>query len=372
PVVVACHERGSGGRGRSGVIGVALGGGAARGLAHIGILKVLDREGIPVSSLAGSSIGSLIAAAYACGTLPELESRLRRLRRSDLVQYADLQFAGGVFKGEALRDEIRRLTRDMDFRDLEGEGPALVIVAADLRTGRPVLLKEGKIAEAVRASISVPGLFAPVPRGDLLLVDGGLVDLVPVDALTALNPLLTVGVDVFSSSDLWTRAATTARVSVRTAMRTWRRIRRFAENGLLDRVRYAEEMAERIFVERYGPLFRGAFASLFAHLIADPSREAGGCAGEEANGSTGSGRGGEAGADGWGLVRAVLAAFEITETLLQSRSPAVQADVVIRPPVGKFHGHQFYLAAELIEAGELSCQEVIPFLRAALSHRLLY
>ena len=130
-------------------------------------------------------------------------------------------------------------------------------MAADLATGEPVFLTEGSIADAVRASISVPGLFAPVKMNGRVLVDGGLVDLMPVDALINTKADVLLGVDVFSRSDLWTRAATSARVSVGFARRMWREVLRVAESEVINRVAYAEQLARMVFVERFGSSLDG-------------------------------------------------------------------------------------------------------------------
>ena len=373
------------------VLGIALGGGAARGLSHIGVLKALEEAGIVPAAISGSSIGSIIAASYACGTLEELKEIVTSLTRRDLIDYADVYFKGGVFRGESLRQGIRRLTKDMTFEDVSRRGTSLIVVAADLATGEPVFLTEGAIADAVRASISVPGLFAPVRMNGHVLVDGGLVDLMPVDALNGTGADILVGVDVFSRSDLWTRAATGARVSVGFARRMWREVLRFAESEVINRVAYAEQLARMVFVERFGSHIQGAFSRIYTALISDNGDQCGDqnapgdletrltCSlppGETATPSRAcpcmdqeetieeTGPHGceerEREPKSWSTVKAVLAAFDITETLLASPRDGVKPDAVIRPRVQHFHGHQFYRAKEIIKEGGSAAREMLP------------
>ncbi|MBE3519246.1 MAG: patatin-like phospholipase family protein [Firmicutes bacterium] len=375
-------------RSQESLLGIALGGGAARGLSHIGVLKTLERAGIVPVAISGSSIGSVIAASYACGTLRELEETATSLTRRDLIEYADIYFRGGVLKGEALWEGIRRFTKDMTFEDVSERGISLIIVAADLATGEPVFLMEGSIADAVRASISVPGLFGPVKVNGRVLVDGGLVDLMPVDALIDTKADVLLGVDVFSRSDLWTRAATNARVSVGFARRMWREVLRFAESEVINRVAYAEQLARMVFVERFGSHIQSTFSRIYAALISDNGAQyddrhapedletaltrafrAGEIAEPGPTGQERSDKANQGEPKGWSTVKAILAAFDITEALLQSPREGVKPDLLIRPRVQRFHGHQFYRAREIIREGEIAAQEILPDLIAIMETR---
>ncbi|QUL98218.1 MAG: patatin-like phospholipase family protein [Candidatus Fermentithermobacillus carboniphilus] len=367
------------------LLGIALSGGAARGLSHIGVLKVLEKAGILPSAISGSSIGSLVAASYVCGTLHELEETVISLRKRDLIEYADIYFKGGVLKGESIREGIRRFTKDMTFEDVSQRGISLVIVGADLATGEPVFLRQGSIADAVRASISVPGLFAPVKVNGRVLVDGGLVDLMPVDALANTGATVLLGVDVFSRSDLWTRAATGARVSVGFVRHVWKEVLGFAESEVINRIAYAENLARAVFVEKFGSRIQNTFNRIYGALISDNGDQ---CTPEDGEMtlaralSTGEttkpGSAGQKTSDeetepeesrepeGWSTVKAILAAFDITESLLQSPRDGIKPDLVIRPRVQGFHGHQFYRAREIIREGEIAAQEVLPELMAMM------
>ncbi len=186
--------------------GIALGGGGALGLSHIGVLNALTQAGLHFSIVSGTSMGAIIGAAYACGTLNLAENMARSLTRQAMRQWADLHWDGGLFKGDVVESILRQLTRGLSFADLRRSGISLVVVACDLDTGEPVYIDEGDIAAAVRASMSVPGLFVPVEINGTTLVDGGLVDNVPVDILHELGAKFTVAVNVSNSGDIWSLA----------------------------------------------------------------------------------------------------------------------------------------------------------------------
>lgn len=161
-------------------LGLALGSGSARGLAHIGVLKVLDAAGIPVGAIAGSSIGALIGGAYAAGVSPlEMEEFALSVDLRRLVSLADIArpttaLVNGVRVGEFIRNVVDGRT----FADLS---IPFECVAVDVTDGRAVVLREGDLASAIRASISTPVIFAPVERAGRLLVDGAVLNPVPVD-----------------------------------------------------------------------------------------------------------------------------------------------------------------------------------------------
>lgn len=167
---------------RSGGVALALGGGGARGIAHIGVLKVLAEEGIPVRAVAGTSAGALVGAALAAGRdWRWLREEARRLRWTDLVQPAVPRM--GILATERLERYLERTLGAWRFEDLEIPFAA---VAVDIVAGAEVVLREGALAPALRASCSVPGIFAPVSLGGRLLVDGGLLNDVPADVARAL------------------------------------------------------------------------------------------------------------------------------------------------------------------------------------------
>lgn len=173
-------------------IGLALGAGGARGFAHIGVLEILEEHSIMPAYLSGSSMGSLIASLYACGLTPRMMEKLAiNLKRK---HWLDLCVPGmGFVTGEKLRHIVKLLTRSKNIEELERP---LSIVATDLASGERVVFTEGPIHEAVRASVSIPGIFVPYKLGSRLLVDGGVVDRVPIELVRTMGSELTIGVDV--------------------------------------------------------------------------------------------------------------------------------------------------------------------------------
>ncbi|WP_230182424.1 patatin-like phospholipase family protein [Aquabacterium sp. CECT 9606] len=173
-------------------IGLALGGGAARGFAHIGVLQVLEEQGIKPDLVVGTSAGSLVAAIYAAGKTPgELESMAMNLDESTMTDWV---FPGrSVMKGEALAKFVRGFTAG---RQIEQMALPLGIVATDLNSGQPILFRRGDPGTAVRASSSVPAVFAPVRIAGREYVDGGLVSPIPVKYARQMGADLVIAVDI--------------------------------------------------------------------------------------------------------------------------------------------------------------------------------
>jgi NTE family protein len=180
-------------RKRKSTIGLALGSGSARGWAHIGVIRALEEAGIVPDVVCGTSIGALVGAAYAAGALDRLEDWTRSLTWQAVVGFLDLSIDGGLIKGAKLVDFFRTHFNDRDIKQLPRSYGA---VATDLETGREVWLLEGSVLEAVRASVSLPGLFTPAERDGRLLVDGGLVNPVPVSLARALGADVVIAVDL--------------------------------------------------------------------------------------------------------------------------------------------------------------------------------
>lgn len=173
-------------------VGVALGSGGARGFAHIGVLKALETHGIEVDMLAGSSMGSLIAAVYANGIDPHMMGKLAlNLKRK---HWLDLTVPSlGFIAGDKIKQLIRLLTHGKQIEELN---KPLAIVATDIESGERVVFREGPIDQAVRASISIPGIFVPEKVGNRLLVDGGVIDRVPVTVIRDMGADIVIAVDV--------------------------------------------------------------------------------------------------------------------------------------------------------------------------------
>jgi len=189
-------------------IGLALGGGSARGWSHIGAIRALEDAGIKPDIVCGTSIGALVGAAYVGGELDRLEAWVRSLRLQTVVGFLDFSLNGGLIKGAKLIDFFRSHFVDRDIHELERPFGA---VATDLRRGREVWLREGRVTDAVHASIALPGLFAPVLRDGSWLVDGGLVNPVPVSLCRAMGADVVIAVDL--NSDLLGRHLKPARAT---------------------------------------------------------------------------------------------------------------------------------------------------------------
>lgn len=174
-------------------IGLALGSGSARGWAHIGVLRALHEAGIRPNIVCGTSIGALVGAAYVDGDLDRLEEWVRGLTLQTVVGFMDVSLNGGLIKGERLIDFFRSEFVDRPIAELPLPFAA---VATDLYSGREVWLQQGGVTDAVRASIALPGLFTPVLREGRWLVDGGLVNPVPVSLCRAMGAEWVIAVDL--------------------------------------------------------------------------------------------------------------------------------------------------------------------------------
>lgn len=190
-------------------IGLVLGGGGGKGAAHIGVLTALAALGVPIDILVGTSIGGLVAALYAVGYRSiEIEQWFRRARRRTILE-RDLSASGflGTRKIEAL---LREALGERTFADAH---LPLAMLAVDIVRGEEVVLREGLLVEAVLATSAVPGLFPPLVRGEQLLVDGGVLNNVPVDVANTLGAGRTIAVDLGQLSTSFRPAARTARLS---------------------------------------------------------------------------------------------------------------------------------------------------------------
>lgn len=175
-------------------VGVAFGSGSARGWAHLGVLHALEERGIQPVAVAGASVGSLIAAAYASGQWRELESWVRTLTRVDVWRLLDTTFrGGGVMRGNRLMEAIGERIRD---RQIEALPCAFAAVAADLNSGEEIWLRSGSMLAAVRASSGMPGLFAPFWHQKRWMIDGGVVNPVPVSLCRALGADYVIAVNL--------------------------------------------------------------------------------------------------------------------------------------------------------------------------------
>ena len=177
-------------------IGLALSGGGARGLAHIGVLKVLERENVPLDLLSGTSMGGVISAIYATGvSAREMEeAALQVADPRQLLKLVDRSLPRrGLLQGNKVMDYLAQWLGEYTFDQLQ---IPLALLAVDLNSCQKVALQEGPVLDAVRATIAIPGLLAPVERGDQLLVDGGMIDNLPVDVLRQMGASEVIAVDI--------------------------------------------------------------------------------------------------------------------------------------------------------------------------------
>lgn len=286
-------------------IGFVLGSGSARGWAHIGVLQALVAEGIRPDMVCGCSIGALVGAVFAEGRLDQLETWVRALDWKAVLRLLDPGWHGGLLAGERLVDVLQSQFVDRDFSALD---LPLGIVATDLASGHEVWLREGRVAEAVRASFAMPGLFTPVRRDGVFLVDGGLVNPVPVSLARAMGAQVVLAVDLGSD-----------------------RVGRWLP---------AQDHAEP------GSGARGWVGKL---LSRNGSRE-------------------PAGPRAPSMLDVVVGSINIMQVrIARSRLAGEPADVLLAPRLAEFGLLDFHRAAECIEAGRASVTRMLPVIRDALA-----
>ena len=292
-------------------IGLALGGGSARGWAHIGVIGALEDMGIQADLVAGTSIGALVGAAYAGGQLDPFEQWARGLTRKDVFSLMDFQLGSGMLKGTRLMDFFRTHFHDTEIEDLPLPFAATATV---LQTGAEVWLRSGSTIDAVRASLAMPALISPVHHQGRLLVDGGLVNPVPVSLARAMDADIVIAVDL--ASDLVGRSLTRPGPPPETATssREWLRKLQASVSQLLP-------------------------SSPTPVQAALPS-----------------------------MLSVMATSIEIMQNrITRSRMAGDPPDALIRPRVGHIGVLDFHRAAEAIEAGRRAVQEVMPALSACMA-----
>lgn len=175
-------------------IGLALGSGSARGLAHLGVIRAIEDAGLEVDFIAGASMGALIGAIYAAGKLDELEATFRTFDWKTMAAFFDVVLPkSGLLDGAKVSELVRA---HIHADTIEMLPRAFAAVATDIVSGEEVVLRSGDVIEAVRASISVPGIFTPVRSNGHILVDGGLTNPVPVSAVRSMGAEFVIAVDL--------------------------------------------------------------------------------------------------------------------------------------------------------------------------------
>ncbi len=179
-------------------IGLALGGGAAKGFAHVGIIKALENAGINIDYIAGTSMGALVGGYYAMTKNAKmLEDQILNTKRSDIFPISELikRRDGALFRGESIADTLKK-----EFGDAKIENCKIpfTAVATDVANGDEVIINSGSLVEAIKASIALPAIFKPVEIGGKLLMDGGLANPVPADIVKNMGAEYVIAVDVSS------------------------------------------------------------------------------------------------------------------------------------------------------------------------------
>jgi len=310
-------------RAKQPVIGLALGGGAARGWAHIGILQVLDKAGIMPSIIAGTSIGAVVGGCWAAGKLDQLDTFARSITKRRMFSLMDFTLQGsGLIHGARLKREM-----DQHFGDLAIENLPIkfAAVATELRNGHEIWLTRGSLAEAMRASYALPGVFVPLKLGGRWLTDGALVNPVPVSVARALGADLVIAVNL--------HADTFGRSSVVQDHAAHPGEQRSAEKDPIPPETIATPARDH---------------GLFSHVIDAahhfwPGNQPGSLADAPP-----------------GIVSVMMDAFNITQDRIsRSRLAGDPPDVMISPRLGRLGLSDFHRAGDAIKAGVLAAERAL-------------
>jgi NTE family protein len=181
-------------------LALALSGCGGRAVAYIGMLEVFQENDIPVDMIAATSSATFVACAYACGNLDAIKQKYFSMTRKELFDLFEPTFNGGIFSLDGVDDEANKL---ITVENLEDLAIPVSIVASDIAHGEEVIFSVGNIMRAIKASCSMPGLFEPVVWGNRVLIDGGLFNVIPVEAARSWGADVVVGVDMATSRDLF-------------------------------------------------------------------------------------------------------------------------------------------------------------------------
>jgi NTE family protein len=323
-------QNGTNGRGKEGlgstrrpVIGLALGGGAARGFAHIGIIRTLVAHGIVPNIVVGTSIGAVVGGAYAAGHLDTLEEWARGLQPRNILGYLDIRLNGsGLIGGAKLAMQLEAALGQTRIEELPLK---FATVATEVRTGHEIWLTHGRIVDAMRASYALPGIFAPVLLGDRWLVDGALVNPVPVSAARAFGAEIVIAANL--SSDVFNHSTT------------------IYAHGPSAEVEVA--VAPDALIEVAAPLKR-RFGRLFS-----PERTV------KREFFGGGGRP--------GISTVMVDAFNIMQDrITRARLAGDPPDLLISPRVGQIGWFDFHRADDLIRHGERAAERAIESIQEAI------
>ncbi len=298
-------------------IGLALGGGAARGWAHIGVIRALEKAGLAPDVIVGTSIGAVVGGCYAAGKLDELEAFARSLTKSRVLWLMDFHIGPGLISGDKLK---RLLERDIGDRLIEDLPIRFAAVATELRSGHEIWLTRGPMVEALQASYALPGIFDPVQLGGRWLFDGALVNPIPVTTTRALAADLVIAVNI--NADMFGRGGV------------------IPDHGGA-RVPPTDETAEALAEGLFSPML-GAARSFTQRM-------------------------GRRAAAGPGLASVMVDAFNITQDrIARARLAGDPPDVHLKPRLGRINLFDFHRAQESIALGEEAVAQGMEDLRAAI------
>jgi NTE family protein len=306
-------------------IGLALGGGSARGWAHIGVLQALNEAGIHPDIIAGTSIGAVVGGCYVAGELNALDQFARDLTRRRVLGFLDFNFTGsGLINGQKLSDILNLRLKSVDIESLQRR---FVAVATEIGTGHEIWLSRGSLVDAMRASYALPGIFRPVNIGGRWLFDGALVNPVPVSVCRALGARYVIAVNV--NSDSCGRGTVVAHGDIMPALE-------------------ASEEAQAA-----PPADEGLFARNGRAVKKLLQRQVFGRAD-----------------NGPGISRVMMEAFNIVQDrIARSRLAGDPPDAVIEPRVPTFGLFDFHRAEELIECGLVAAHREIDDIKREISGR---
>lgn len=296
-------------------IGVALGGGAARGWAHIGVLQALEQAGLSPDIVVGTSIGSVAGGCYAAGKLDELEVFAQSLTRRRVFGLLDFNFAGsGLISGQKLYQELDEHLKDVRIEQMDKK---FVAVATEIKTGHEIWLSKGPLVPAMHASYALPGIFRPVKINNRWLFDGALVNPIPVSVCRALGANIVIAVNL--NWDLYAKGAV-----------------------IPDQDAYAE--AELPGEENLPPEGNGRTAQ---HLL---RRQFFG-----------------RGSDAPGISSVMMDAFNIIQDrIARSRLAGDPPDIMILPVLGEIGLFDFHMAGRAIKSGKAATQKILTELERAV------
>jgi NTE family protein len=310
-------------------IGLVLGSGSARGLAHIGVIHAIEEAGLTVDVIAGTSIGALVGAVYAAGRLDDLERDFRRFDWKAIGSMFDPVFPrSGLIDGKKAVEFIRA---HLPYHTIDELSVPFCAIATDIATGEEVVISDGDLIEAVRASVSIPGIFTPARKDDRVLIDGGLVNPVPVSAARAMGAEIIIAVDL--NHDM------VAGMAVR---------RKARPAGI------RENVLARLGVRN--PVWEAYRVHNGLRTSDDPAAEPSRARSEKDQLPN--------------MVEALMASIHIMQArITESRLQIERPDVLIRPPLSSVHLLEFDRAAEVITAGYDSARAPIRALARRLKGR---